>query len=82
MNPRQVAKPLLSVPAVVTLVLLKLMSPVVRFRLCLVASHRFGHLALEPGQLLWNREIESASGKTHNPFSFVFDSWSFGSMRL
>ena len=82
MNLRQVAKSLLLVPATATLVVLKLISPIVRFRLCVMAFHRFGHLALEPEQMLSNREIDSASRTTRNPFPFVIDIWSLGPKRL
>ena len=82
MNLRQVAKSLLFVPATATLVVLKLINPVVRFRLCIMAFHRFGHLALEPEQLLSNREIEAASRKNRNPFPLVIDIWSFGPRQL
>ena len=82
MNLRQVAKSLLLVPATATLVVVKLISPIVRFRLCVMAFHRFGHLALEPEQMLSNREIDSASRTTRNPFPFVIDIWSLGPKRL
>lgn len=82
MNPRRVAKSLLLVLATLILVVLKLISPVVKFRLCVMAFHRFGHLALEPEQMLSNREIDSASRSTHNPFPFVIDIWSLGPKRL
>ena len=82
MNLRQVAKSVLLVPATATLVLLKLISPVVRFRLCVMAFHRFGHLALEPEQMLSNREIKSASKKAHISFPIVIDIWSLGPRRL
>jgi len=81
-NPRQLAKSLLFVPAIATLVVLKLISPVVRFRLCVMAFHRFGHLALEPEQLLSNREIEAKSKTTKNPFPLVMDIWSLGPRQL
>ena len=82
MNLRQVAKSLLLVPATATLVVLKLIGPVVRFRLCVMAFHRFGHLALEPEQMLSNREIDSASRSMRNPFPFVIDIWSLGPKKL
>ena len=47
-----------------------------------MAFHRFGHLALEPEQMLSNREIDSASRTTRNPFPFVIDIWSLGPKRL
>jgi len=81
-NLRQVAKSLLLVPATATLVVLKLISPVVRFRLCVMAFHRFGHLALEPEQMLSNREIETNARSTRNPFPIVVDIWSLGPRRL
>jgi len=81
-NPRQIAKSLLFVPAIATLVVFKLINPVVRFRLCVMAFHRFGHLALEPEQLLSNREIETKSKTTKNPFPLVIDIWSLGPRQL
>ena len=82
MNLRQVAKSLLLVPATATLVVLKLISPVVRFRLCVMAFHRFGHLALEPEQMLSNREIKSKLGQARNPLPFIVDIWSLGPRQL
>ena len=82
MNLRQVAKSLLLVPATATLVVLKLISPVVRFRLCLMAFHRFGHLALEPEQMLSNREIKAKLGQARNPLPFIVDIWSLGPRQL
>ena len=82
MNLRQVAKSLLLVPATATLVVLKLISPVVRFRLCVIAFHRFGHLALEPEQMLSNREIKSKLGQARNPLPFIVDIWSLGPRQL
>lgn len=76
------AKSLLLVLATLILVVLKLIGPVVKFRLCVMAFHRFGHLALEPEQMLSNREIDSASRSTRNPFPFVIDIWSLGPKRL
>jgi len=81
-NLRQVAKSLLLVPATLILVVLKLISPVVRFRLCVMAFHRFGHLALEPEQMLSNREIKSKLGQARNPLPFIVDIWSLGPRQL
>jgi len=72
----------LLVPATATLVVLKLISPVVRFRLCVMAFHRFGHLALEPEQMLSNREIKSKLGQARNPLPFIVDIWSLGPRQL
>ena len=47
-----------------------------------MAFHRFGHLALEPEQLLSNREIEAKSKTTKNPFPLVIDIWSLGPRQL
>ena len=47
-----------------------------------MAFHRFGHLALEPEQLLSNREIETKSKTTKNPFPLVIDIWSLGPRQL
>jgi putative glycosyltransferase (TIGR04372 family) len=47
-----------------------------------MAFHRFGHLALEPEQMLSNREIESASKNARISFPIVIDIWSLGPRRL
>jgi len=73
---------MLLIPATAVLIVMKLMSPIVRFRLFVMAYHRFGHLALEPEQMLSNREIKFASKKNRNPFPILVDIWSLGPRRL
>ena len=47
-----------------------------------MAFHRFGHLALEPEQMLSNREIKSKLGQARNPLPFIVDIWSLGPRQL
>ena len=53
---RQVVKQSLLLPAIVCLVLLRVMRPIVLVKLCVVGFHRFGHLALEP-ELYLNQPV-------------------------
>ena len=49
----------------------------VRFRLCVVGAHRFGHLALEPEMWLSNKALNP---RKHGPVEV--DIWSLGSRRI
>lgn len=51
--------------------------PLVRVRLCIVGSHRFGHLALEPEMWLAQRQSSTAPRLPRN-----LDIWSLGSRRV
>jgi len=53
---RQVIKHSLLLPAMLCLVLLRVVRPLVLVRLCVVGFHRFGHLALEP-ELYLNQPV-------------------------
>ena len=52
-----------------------------RVRLCIVAFHRFGHLALEPEIFLGEQELRVKSAMTKR-FPVVVHWWSFGPQRL
>jgi putative glycosyltransferase (TIGR04372 family) len=57
------------------LLVLKLVQPIVRFQLCVVGFHRYGHLALEPEIFLAEQEIMKATNASHGP---VISIWSLG----
>lgn len=57
------------------LLVLKLVQPIVRFQLCVVGFHRYGHLALEPEIFLAEQEIMKA---TDAPHGRVINIWSLG----
>jgi putative glycosyltransferase (TIGR04372 family) len=57
------------------LLVLKLVQPIVRFQLCVVGFHRYGHLALEPEIFLAEQEIMKATNASHGR---VISIWSLG----
>ena len=57
------------------LFVLKLVQPIVRFQLCVVGFHRYGHLALEPEIFLAEQEIMKATNASHER---VISLWSLG----
>ena len=57
------------------LLVLKLVQPIVRFQLCVVGFHRYGHLALEPEIFLAEREVMKATNASHGR---VISIWSLG----
>ena len=57
------------------LLVLKLVQPIVRFQLCVVGFHRYGHLALEPEIFLAEREIMKVTNAFHGR---VISIWSLG----
>ncbi len=61
--------------SLVILVVLKCCQPFVRFQLCVVGFHRYGHLALEPEIFLAEQEILKASGALRRR---VVNVWSLG----
>jgi len=67
--------------ALLVLICLLLVRPLVRVRLCIVAFHRFGHLALEPEIFLGEQELRVKSGVTKR-FPVQIHWWSFGPQRL
>jgi putative glycosyltransferase (TIGR04372 family) len=72
-------KHLLKAPVIVfsvmVLVICKLIQPLVRFQLCVVGFHRYGHLALEPEIFLAEQEIMNAANMSHRRALSI---WSFG----
>jgi putative glycosyltransferase (TIGR04372 family) len=63
--------------AVPVLVMAWCLRPLVRVRLCIVGSHRFGHLALEPEMWLAYRQSVAAPRLPRN-----LDVWSLGSAKV
>ena len=57
---KKIAKIFLQIPALLVLIVLRILRPVVKVELCIVAFHRFGHLALEPEIYLGELEIRAA----------------------
>lgn len=76
-----ISKILLQAVALFVLICLFLMRPFVKIRLCIVAFHRFGHLALEPEIFLGEQELRVKSGVIKR-FPVQIHWWSFGPQRL
>ena len=74
-------KLLVRAAALLVLIFLFIARPLVRVRLCIVAFHRFGHLALEPEIFLGEQELRVKSGVTKR-FPIQVHWWSFGPQRL
>ena len=72
---RRLVKSLIWVFALVLLAVLKCCQPFVRFQLCVVGFHRYGHLALEPEIFLAEQEIIKESGASSRR---VINIWSLG----
>jgi len=78
---KAISKLLLRAVALLVLICLFLVRPLIRVRLCIVAFHRFGHLALEPEIFLGEQELRVKSGMTKR-FPVQIHWWSFGPQRL
>ena len=78
---KAISKLLLRAAALLVLICLFLVRPLLRVRLCIVAFHRFGHLALEPEIFLGEQELRVKSGVTKR-FPVQVHWWSFGPQRL
>ena len=78
---RWMIKPLIQTVALFTLIGLKILSPIIRVELCIVAFHRYGHLALEPEIFLGEKEIRDRTIKSKR-FPIRIQWWSFGPKRL
>ena len=78
---KAITKLLVRATAFLVLILLFIARPLVRVRLCIVAFHRFGHLALEPEIFLGEQELHVKSGVTKR-FPVQVHWWSFGPQRL
>ena len=74
---KRFAKLFLQLPAFLALVVLRMLRPLIQVELCIVAFHRYGHLALEPEIFLGEREIVAReSGQRRLPIRIQW--WSFG----
>ena len=74
-------KLLVRAAAFLVLILLFIARPLVRVRLCIVAFHRFGHLALEPEIFLGEQELLKRDAPARR-FPIQVDWWSFGPQRF
>jgi putative glycosyltransferase (TIGR04372 family) len=72
---KRLVKALLFGCSFLVLFVLKLVQPIVRFQLCVVGFHRYGHLALEPEIFLAEQEIMKATNASHER---VISLWSLG----
>lgn len=72
---KQSAKALLFAFSFFILLVMKLIQPIVKFQLCVVGFHRYGHLALEPEIFLAEQEILK---DTNAAPKRVVNIWSFG----
>ena len=72
---KRIAKLGLLVGSLVVLAIMKLIQPLMRFQLCIVGFHRYGHLALEPEICLAEQEVSRANRKFTRP---VVNLWSLG----
>ena len=77
---RSIAKTITLVPALITLIGLRLIRPLVEVRLMVVAFHKYGHLALEPELALL--EIETELARRGRKFPRIITWWSFGPKKL
>ena len=78
---KKIAKIFLQIPALLVLIVLRILRPVVKVELCIVAFHRFGHLALEPEIYLGELEIRAAQ-RDLRQFPITVQWWSLGPKKL
>lgn len=71
----------MQLPALLVLIVLRILRPVVKVELCIVSFHRFGHLALEPEIYLGELEIRAAQ-RDGRRFPFTVQWWSLGPKKL
>ena len=77
---KKITKIFLQILALLVLIVLRILRPVVRVELCIVAFHRFGHLALEPEIFLGERDLMAREGRQRRlPIRIQW--WSFGPTR-
>ena len=76
-----IIKLLIQLFALLVLICLKILRPIVHVELCIVAFHRYGHLALEPEIFLGEKEMRS-KGVRKNRFPIRVQWWSFGPKRF
>ena len=72
---KRLVKGLLFAFSFVVLLVMKILQPFVRFELCVIGFHRYGHLALEPEIYLAEREIIKATKASSKR---VISVWSLG----
>ena len=72
---KKFTKLLLLIGSLIVLLIMKVIQPFVRFQLCIVGFHRYGHLALEPEIFLAELEISRADGSPKKP---LVNLWSLG----
>lgn len=72
---KRVVKASLFVISFLVLLVMKLIQPIVKFQLCVVGFHRYGHLALEPEIFLAEQEIMRARNVSTKR---VMSIWSLG----
>lgn len=82
MKAKAITKSILQVPAVLVLAVLRILRPLIRVELLVVAFNRFGHMALEPENFLSRRFAEQKETGSGNRFPKVIQLWSFGPQRL
>ena len=78
---KNIAKIFLQLPALLVLIVLRILRPFVQVELCVVAFHRFGHMALEPEIFLGELEIRAVQHDQRR-FPITVRWWSFGPKRL
>ena len=78
---KKIAKIFLQIPALLVLIVLRILRPVVKVELCIVAFHRLGHLALEPEIYLGELEIRAAQ-RDDRRFPITVQWWSLGPKKL
>ena len=72
---KRLVKGLLFAFSFVVLLVMKMLQPFVRFQLCVIGFHRYGHLALEPEIFLAEREIIKSTNASSKR---VISVWSLG----
>lgn len=82
MKLKTIAKGILLIPSVLVLVVLRILRPLIRVEVIVVAPNRFGHMALEPENFLSRRLAEQNETSSGRRFPKVFQLWSFGPRRL
>ena len=69
---KKIIKQIVSVLSILLLLIFKLIRPIVKFRLCIVGFHRYGHLALEP-EVFLAEQTQSSRSRWRD-----IEIWSFG----
>ena len=78
---KKIAKIFMQLPALLVLIVLWILRPVLKVELCIVAFHRFGHLALEPEIYLGELKIRAAQ-RDRRRFPITVQWWSLGPKKL